>query len=86
MEEIVDIARCRAEHQEWQAVAAEVRQAIARSNLSREEFPSRAGTWLSTYAAGKVALSATLVLRMRRLGASTLGVTYQSTSSVSGAL
>lgn len=70
MEQVVDRARARAEHGERQAVAAEIREAIARSRLSRAEFASRIGTSasrLSTYATGKVVPAATLIVRIRRL-------------------
>jgi DNA-binding transcriptional regulator YiaG len=63
-------ARRRAEDEEREQVAAEVRDAIARSGLSRAEFASRIGTSrsrLSTYATGKVTPSASLMIRMRRV-------------------
>jgi len=63
-------ARRRAEDQKREEVAAEVRRTIARSGLSRAESASRIGTSpsrLSTYATGKVAPSATLMVRMRRV-------------------
>jgi hypothetical protein len=65
-------ARRRAEDEEREQVAAEVRDAIARSGLSRAEFASRIGTSpsrLSTYATGKVTPSASLMVRMRRVAA-----------------
>lgn len=65
-------ARRRAEDEEREQVAAEVRDAIERSGLSRAEFASRIGTSssrLSTYATGKVTPSATLMIRMRRVAA-----------------
>ncbi len=65
-------ARRRAEDAEREQVAAEVRDAIARSGLSRAEFASRIGTStsrLSTYATGKVTPSASLMVRMRRVAA-----------------
>jgi hypothetical protein len=65
-------ARRRAEDEERERVAAEVRDAIAKSGLSRAEFASRIGTSssrLSTYATGKVTPSATLMIRMRRVAA-----------------
>ncbi len=52
------------------AVAAEIRQAVARSGLSRAEFASRIETSasrLSTYTTGKVTPAATLMVRIRRL-------------------
>lgn len=68
------LARCRAavEAAERADVAAKVRDAIASSGLSRAEFAARIGTSasrLSTYATAKVTPSATLMLRIRRLGA-----------------
>jgi DNA-binding transcriptional regulator YiaG len=70
METALSRARERTEAYERAAVAAEVRDAIKRSGLSRAEFASRIGTSasrLSTYAAGKVIPSATLMLRIRRV-------------------
>jgi DNA-binding transcriptional regulator YiaG len=70
METVIARARARAERQEREAVAAEIRRAIDRSGLSRADFASGIGTStsrLSTYATGKVAPSATLMVRIRRL-------------------
>ncbi len=70
MESVISRARKHAEHSERQAVAAEIRSAIAQSGLSRAEFAARIGTSasrLSTYARGTVAPSAALVVRIRRL-------------------
>jgi transcriptional regulator with XRE-family HTH domain len=70
MERIVSRAREAAETSERQAVAAEVTRLIDESGLTRAEFASRIGTSasrLSTYATGKVAPSAGLLLRMRRV-------------------
>jgi DNA-binding transcriptional regulator YiaG len=70
METALARARERAEAGEREVVAEEVRQAIARSGLSRVEFASRIGTSttrLSTYTTGKVTPSAALMVRMRRL-------------------
>jgi DNA-binding transcriptional regulator YiaG len=72
MESVIGRARTRAEDEERRTVAAEIRQAIADSGLTRAEFAARIGTSasrLSTYATGKVAPSATLMLRIRRLPA-----------------
>jgi DNA-binding transcriptional regulator YiaG len=69
METVLSRARKQAEASERAAVAAEIREAIERSGLSRAEFASRIGTSasrLSTYSAGKVTPSATLMLRIRR--------------------
>lgn len=70
METVLSRARLRAEERERAAVAADVREAIRRSGLSRAEFASRIGTSasrLSTYASGKVVPSATLMLRIHRV-------------------
>ena len=70
MELALSRARERAEAGERAAVAADIRQAVERSGLSRAEFASRIGTSpsrLSTYASGKVTPSATLMLRIRRV-------------------
>jgi DNA-binding transcriptional regulator YiaG len=72
MESVIGRARARAEDEERRTVAAEIRQAIADSGLTRAEFAAHIGTSasrLSTYATGKVAPSATLMLRIRRLPA-----------------
>lgn len=70
MELVISRARARAEAGERAAVAADIREAIRLSGLSRAEFASRIGTSasrLSTYVSGKVTPSATLMLRIRRL-------------------
>jgi DNA-binding transcriptional regulator YiaG len=70
METILSRARERAEASERAAAAAEIREAVNRSGLSRAEFASQIGTSasrLSTYAAGKVIPSATLMVRIRRV-------------------
>jgi DNA-binding transcriptional regulator YiaG len=70
METVLGRARERAEAGERAAVAAEIREAVRRSGLSRTQFASRIGTSasrLSTYASGKVTPSATLMLRIRRV-------------------
>jgi DNA-binding transcriptional regulator YiaG len=72
MDVVLARARQHAEDSEREQVAAEVRDAIARSGLRRSEFASRIGTSpsrLSTYATGKVTPSATLMIRMRRIAA-----------------
>jgi DNA-binding transcriptional regulator YiaG len=72
METALSRARDRAEASERAAVAAEIRDVIKRSGLSRAEFAARIGTSasrLSTYAAGKVTPSATLMLRIRQVAA-----------------
>jgi len=70
METVLSLVRERAEASERAAVATEIREAVKRSGLSRAEFASQIGTSasrLSTYAAGKVTPSATLMLRIRRV-------------------
>ena len=70
METVLSRARQRAEACERAAVAAEIRESVRRSGLSRTEFASQIGTSasrLSTYASGKVIPSATLMLRIRQL-------------------
>jgi DNA-binding transcriptional regulator YiaG len=61
-------AREQAEAHERATVAAEIREAVRRSGLSRADFASRIGTSasrLSTYTSGKVTPSAALMLRIR---------------------
>jgi transcriptional regulator with XRE-family HTH domain len=51
-------------------VAAEVRDLVGRSGLSKQDFAGRTGTSrsrLSTYMSGKVTPSAALMVRMRRV-------------------
>jgi DNA-binding transcriptional regulator YiaG len=70
MDAALSRARQRAEASERAAVAAEIREAIKCSGLSRAEFASQVGTSasrLSTYVSGKVTPSATLMLRIRRV-------------------
>lgn len=55
---------------EREDVASEVRDLVAKSGLSKQDFAERIGTWrsrLSTYMSGKVVPSATLMARMRRV-------------------
>ena len=66
------VARARqlAINSERHNVAAEVRDLVGRSGLSRQDFADRIGTSrsrLSTYMSGKVVPSATLMVRMRRV-------------------
>lgn len=66
---VLERIRAAAAQQEREVVAARVRHAISESGLSRAEFASRIGTStsrLSTYATGKVAPSATMMLRILR--------------------
>jgi hypothetical protein len=70
MELALSRARERVEASERACVAAEISEAIARSGLGRAEFAAQIGTSasrLSTYAAGKVVPSATLMIRIRRV-------------------
>lgn len=70
MEGLLEQARRRAQADEREAVAAEVRRVVARSGLSKAQFAARIGTSasrLSTYLSGKVTPSAALMVRMRRL-------------------
>lgn len=67
---VVARARTLAADSERDEVASEVRELVACSGLSRQAFADRMGTSrprLSTYMAGKVVPSATLLVRMRRV-------------------
>ena len=69
LEGVVTRARELAIDSEREEVASEVRDLVARSGLSRQDFAERIGTSrsrLSTYMSGKVVPSATLMVRMRR--------------------
>jgi DNA-binding transcriptional regulator YiaG len=69
LEGTVERARKLAADSERQDVASEVRNLVARSGLSKQDFAERIGTSrsrLSTYMSGKVVPSATLIVRMRR--------------------
>ena len=69
LEAVVTGAREMAIHSEREEVASEVRQLVARSGLSTQDFAERIGTSrsrLSTYMSGKVVPSAALIIRMRR--------------------
>ena len=70
METALSRARDAAEASERAAVAANIREAVKRSGMSRAEFASRIGTSpsrLSTYESGKVTPSASLMLRISRI-------------------
>lgn len=70
METVIEQARTRVQQIERDLVAAEVRDAITESRLTRAEFASRIGTSssrLSTYTTGKVIPSAALMVRIRRV-------------------
>jgi DNA-binding transcriptional regulator YiaG len=65
---VIERARQEAADAEREQVAGEIRDLVARSGLSRQDFALRLGTSrsrLSTYMAGKVTPSATLMLRIR---------------------
>lgn len=70
MEGLLERARRGVESDEREAVAAEVRRAVARTGLSKAEFAAGIGTSgsrLSTYLSGEVMPSAALMVRMRTL-------------------
>jgi DNA-binding transcriptional regulator YiaG len=70
LEGVVGRARKLAADSEREDVAAEVRDIIGRSGLSKQDFAERIGTSrsrLSTYTSGKVVPSAALMVRMRRV-------------------
>jgi DNA-binding transcriptional regulator YiaG len=70
LEAVVTHARKLAADSERDSVASEVRDLVAGSGLSRQDFADRIGTSrprLSTYMSGKVVPSATLMVRMRRV-------------------
>ena len=67
---VVARARKLAADSEREDVAAEVRNLVGRSGLSKQDFAERIGTSrsrLSTYMSGKVVPSAALMVRMRRV-------------------
>lgn len=68
--DLLDRAVATSDSAERSAVAAELKNSLARSGLSRAEFARRLGTSqsrLSTYLTGKVTPSAVILLRARRL-------------------
>lgn len=68
LEHAIERARADAQARERDAVAAEVRDLITASGLTRAAFAASIGTSasrLSTYATGRVVPSATLMVRMR---------------------
>jgi DNA-binding transcriptional regulator YiaG len=70
LEGVIDGARRHSADEEREEVAAEIRELVARSGLSRQDFALRLGTSrsrLSTYMSGRVVPSATLMVRMRRI-------------------
>ncbi|MCL2782088.1 MAG: helix-turn-helix transcriptional regulator [Actinomycetia bacterium] len=67
---IIERSRARAARSEKQAVATQIADAVASSGLSQREFASRIGTSqprLSSYLAGKVTPSASLLVRIARV-------------------
>lgn len=65
----IERARQRCENDERDAVAREIRAAIAASGMTSAEFATSVGTSasrMSTYATGRVVPSATMMLRIRR--------------------
>jgi DNA-binding transcriptional regulator YiaG len=77
LEAVVAQARKLAIDSERENVASEVRDLVARSGLSRQDFAGRIGTSrprLSTYISGKVVPSATLMVRMRRVALRACGM------------
>ncbi|MGO9785064.1 MAG: helix-turn-helix domain-containing protein [Streptosporangiaceae bacterium] len=69
---VVERARQDAADAEREQVASEIRDLVAQSGLSRQDFALRLGTSrprLSTYLSGRVTPSAALMLRMRRVAA-----------------
>ena len=70
MDRVIVTARSAREVQERAEVAAQVRELIAASGLSKKEFAASIGTSrsrLSTYANGSVIPSAALMVRMHRV-------------------
>ena len=70
LEGVVGRARTLAADSEREDVAAEVRDIVDTSGLSKQDFAERIGTSrsrLSTYMSGKVVPSAALMVRMRRV-------------------
>jgi DNA-binding transcriptional regulator YiaG len=69
---VIERARQETTDAEREQVAGEIRDLVARSGLSQQDFALRLGTSrprLSTYMSGKVTPSASLMLRMRRVAA-----------------
>ncbi len=99
IERVIEQARRDTEATERATVAAEIRQLIKESGLSRQAFASRIGTStsrLSTYATGKVVPSAALLVRMQSVansqsdsantdrGFASLAGTWQGRVKISG--
>lgn len=69
---VIHQARQECAGSEREQVAGEIRDLVACSGLSRQDFAARIGTSrprLSTYMAGRVSPSASLMIRMRRVAA-----------------
>jgi DNA-binding transcriptional regulator YiaG len=69
---VIERTRQEAAEAEREQVADEIRDLVARSGLSKQDFALRLGTSrprLSTYMSGKVTPSAALMLRIRRVAA-----------------
>jgi DNA-binding transcriptional regulator YiaG len=69
---VVERARQETADAEREQVAGEIRDSVARSGLSQQDFAVRLGTSrsrLSTYMSGKVTPSASLMIRIRRVTA-----------------
>jgi DNA-binding transcriptional regulator YiaG len=67
---VIERARQETADAEREQVAGEIRDLVARSGLSQQDFALRLGTSrprLSTYMSGKVTPSASLMLRMQRV-------------------
>ena len=82
LEAVVAHARKLAIDSERENVASEVRDLVARSGLSKQDFAARIGTSrprLSTYISGKVVPSATLMVRMRRVALHVSGMAIHDT-------
>jgi hypothetical protein len=72
----IERARTDSERADRMEAASRVREAIAESGLTHQEFAQLVGTSasrLSTYVSGKVTPSAALLIRMDRIGRSQIG-------------
>ena len=84
LEGVIGKARELAADSERAEVAAEVRELLSRSGLSRQEFAERIGTSrtrLSTYMSGRVIPSAALMVRMRRVAGLASGPVAEDATS-----
>jgi DNA-binding transcriptional regulator YiaG len=87
LEGAVSRARQLAADAERAQVAAEVRDLVGRSGLSKQGFAERIGTSrsrLSTYLSGKVTPSAALMVRMRRVTQLAVGQPADEASAARG--